>query len=289
MKTRQTTRKVHGKKEAVLIMTEKGRTSKVKPIPGIPTSAYVARFKAKSRKSPLSFIKRKTEILQSKGDKTKIILVQNGKVERYSAPPLLLNEARKAIRDYKAGKIKRREIDEATQARAKGRQSKEFKALARRAERREKLSAILPFRKEGIVLTIAGPADLNKTYHKLAETLPVKDVEELILANKSKIDRGLFYKITPLNRQGEALAEITLRNISPDAVATWLTSLKNVADKRELPPESPPDGWKEAVMRLYPGIKKSSTLKIELVKSAPGSMNGNLHGYRIGVSFARWW
>ena len=225
------------------------------------------------------------------GTRVRITLEKAGKKETFVAKPLMAEHVKKAIKDYNKGKIYRREVHAKARAYSEGKQSRTYKNFIKKIGRREKLSKALPF---GNMAMSLGSFSTDETrsarpiYEKLAGTLKKSDITDMVIENRSKIDRGLVYTLTPLAKapQGEARGKIVFRGVSPETAGQYMNSLRFMADNGRLPAyvDSP-----ESVDEVWAGIPKRARVSMKMGQKAPSELNYNLKGFSVSVTFVRPW
>lgn len=245
--------------------------------------------KSKSEKTAQHKEKRAKLMREQYGTKVKITMQRGKNKETWIATPLMEKEVRKAIRAYARGKIYRHEVQEHAKATFEGKESKHFQRLFKRVARREKLTTALPFKNNTISLgrfTTEEARGARPVYEKLAKHLTKRDTTEIIIQNRSKVDRGFIYTIHPLTTSGESVGKLVCRRVAPESVAMLMEHIKTLAANGKMPEYIEDDADRDLIWGNMP---QRARLSMEFDKTKPSKLNHMLGGFKTSIVFVRPW
>lgn len=270
-----------GSKGDYYVVQHKGRTAKYKKYTDVPLSAYKEKFMQNSRKSVLSFVKGRRPILirmTTKGGDI-IRIAKGGRTETIKISPLQENEFRKAIGLYLTNKIPRRRIKDAAAAYTNQDASLGLSKIASLMKGYKPLSELLaklPRSSKSVMLDQWTSMDRKSVYTKIAQETSQEEIVEQMMKIGNKIDQRLYYTIEIINKEGQPIGTIQVKNRRPEDLKRWLGEFKTLADNGALESEHGQD-----LFSAGGGMPKNS--RVGRAAIPVQQLNRKVGGFRVGV------
>ena len=104
----------------------------------------------------------------------------------------------------------------------------------------------------------------------------------IVIENRHKIDCGLSYEVTLLDKRRRLVGRMTVIGVSPESVGAWMDWLKAHADAGDLPEYT---FSREDDDSLWRGIPTKNRLTLRLGRKGPADLNKNLRGFSVQITF----
>lgn len=262
-------------------IAHKGRTARFKKYNDVPLSAYKQKFMQNSKKSVLNFIRGKKPLLirltTKGGDMIKI--VKGGKQERIKISPLQENEFRKAIRLYTTGKIPKRRISDAAAAYTTQDSAEGLRKIAKLMKGYKPLSELLgklPRSSKAVMLDQWTGMDRKSVYTKIAQQTSQEEIVEQMMKIGNKIDARLYYTIEIMDKEGQPIGTVQIKNRRPEDLKRWLGEFKQAADSGTLESKDGQD-----LFSAGGGMPKNSRIGKPAIPVQ--QLNNKVGGFRVAV------